>query len=76
MSDEPKISTEDLANSAYDQKRGHLTQGPGTKPQGSVSSPADTAIGGAQETPFASGRLGSEADEYASGPADQGLGKD
>ena len=77
MTDEPKTSTEDLVNSAYDQKSGHLTQKPGTKPEGSVSSPADTATAGAQETPEGpSGRPGTEADEYASGPADKALGKD
>ncbi|GJD96907.1 hypothetical protein [Methylobacterium iners] len=77
MSDEPKTSTEDLANSAYDQKAGHLTQKPGAKPEGSVTSAADPATGRLPATPERAGaRPGTEADEYASGPSDKGLGKD
>ena len=75
MPDEPKNASETMANSTYDQRSGRGGQAPDGNSEGLAIAPRDTS-GKVQETPEGpSDRPGTEADEYASGPADKALGK-
>ena len=75
MSDDQKNASGTMANSSYDQRSGRGGQAPDGKSEGLAISPRDTA-GRVQETPEGpSNRPGTEADEYATGPAHKASGE-